>query len=212
MVMKLRILLLILGFSISSTFGSILQFDPASSAIHVHVPKTGLLSFAGHEHTIVATEFSASLFQRDRDLAPESISLEIKSGALLVTDEKLEEADRAKVRKNMLSGEVLSASEHPFIKLESSQINVMADDKWIIVGQLSIRGVSTKIKFPVAITTFSDGRLRAAGSVELTLADFGIAPVSAMGGMVSTGKSVTVRFELTSINPTPQLRDDIPTP
>ncbi|HSH08905.1 MAG TPA: YceI family protein, partial [Oceanipulchritudo sp.] len=81
------------------------------------------------------------------------------------------------------------------IVFESESIEVRDPAEWVIRGQLIIRDRSAPVEIVAAIDRYAEGRLRSRGTVELMLADFGIEPVSAVGGMMRTGKTVKIRFD-----------------
>ena len=198
MVMRLLLVLFSLSVLGHGSYGKELTFQPGASLLRVHIPKAGLLSFAGHEHIVDATDFHGVLQLTESGKIPESMELEISVAGLEVMDRALDSEDRAKVRANMLDTKVLSAETHPEIRFSSEQIDVKSDDQWVARGTLSIRGLNVETIVPVSIKWLSDGRLQASGWVKLSLADFGIKPVAALAGMVRTGKTVSIEFQLIS--------------
>ena len=171
-------------------------FGPQQSSIEVHVPKAGLLKAMGHEHTIVAREFSAAMVM-EGDI-PQSIHVTVPVNGLTVTDPHLDEESRQTVRTTMYSDEVLSGEKHPLITYESASIEIESEDLWNLTGRLTVAGQTSEMPLTVEVSGDGENQFRASGKVELSLHDFGIRPVSAMGGMIRTGKTVTVSFEFIS--------------
>ena len=184
------------GLLLASTAGGANTFTPALSHLEVFVPKAGLLSFAGHEHTIEATEFSGTLSWEDDK--PASLELSVPVAGLRVTDSKLSEEDREQVRADMVGEKVLLQSQFPVIRFEADRITVVSEEQWRVEGTVTVRGQSTSTGFPVEIEQPGENAVRAKGTVKLELADFGIKPVTALGGMIKTGDTVEVRFHFIS--------------
>jgi polyisoprenoid-binding protein YceI len=68
-------------------------------------------------------------------------------------------------------------------------------------GTLRVAGVEKEISLPLA-TTLRNGKLLVQGSVDLLMTDFGIAPPTAMMGVLKTDPKVTIRFETMLAKPT----------
>jgi polyisoprenoid-binding protein YceI len=183
-----------------ATGGSLL-FAPPESSLRVEVPKAGLMSFAGHEHTIEAGDFKGILLIDSPNQSPMRIDLSVATERLEVTDAQLDADTRGKVRKDMLSKQVLSSEAHPCIRFISNSITVVSEGHWQLEGKLSLAGSTSAVAFPVSIEWLSKDQLLAKGEVEVALKDFGIKPVSALGGLIRTGKTVRISFHFVSQNP-----------
>src|SRR5438045_3113325 len=91
------------------------QLDPAQSRVEIHVGKTGLFGFAGHEHEVVAGAFRGSAtFDPDR-AATSTVDLTFDAGALRVTGQGEPAGDAPKVQAAMLGPECLDAGRFPTI-------------------------------------------------------------------------------------------------
>jgi len=178
------------------------EFHAGASALEILVPKEGLLSFVAHEHVIEAAEFDAVLEWKDDGETPLSLVLQVPVEGLRVLDPDLEDGEREKVRSHMMSADVLGRNDFPVIVFESESIEVRDPAEWVVRGQLTIRDRSAPVAIVAAIDRYADGRLRARGTAELALADFGMQPVTAVGGMMRTGKTVEIRFDFIGTIPT----------
>ena len=68
-------------------------------------------------------------------------------------------------------------------------------------GVLRVAGVEQDVTLPV-VTTMRDGKLLVFGSLDLLMTDFGIAPPTAMMGLLQTHPKVTVTFPAVLVRPT----------
>jgi polyisoprenoid-binding protein YceI len=64
------------------------------------------------------------------------------------------------------------------------------------VGTLTIAGKENPVTMDVAATRFTDGTIKATGTVPIKMTAFGVQPPSAMFGTIKTGDEVKVKFEL----------------
>lgn len=67
-------------------------------------------------------------------------------------------------------------------------------------GTLRVAGVAKEVVLPL-VTSLRNGKLLVLGSVDLDMTDFGIAPPTAMMGMLKTDPKVTVTFETVLAKP-----------
>ena len=69
------------------------------------------------------------------------------------------------------------------------------------IGMLDVAGVQREITLDL-VTSLRDGKLLVKGTLDLLMTDFGIAPPTAMMGMLKTDPKVTIRFETVLARPT----------
>ena len=69
------------------------------------------------------------------------------------------------------------------------------------IGMLDVAGVRREITLDL-FTSLRDGKLLVKGTLDLLMTDFGIAPPTAMMGMLKTDPKVTIRFETVLARPT----------
>jgi polyisoprenoid-binding protein YceI len=91
----------------------------------------------------------------------------------------------------MLSSEVLDARKYPDIAFTSTAIESAGPDRWTVTGRLSIHGETRS-------TTFSVVRLggRYRGTAVVKQRDFGIQPISIVGGTVKVKDELKVEFDI----------------
>ena len=129
----------LVGFSTSVSAETYAISEEASS-LEVHVPKAGLFSFAGHEHTIVAKRFAGSLDWDPADPKLARLELTVSVKDLAVTDESLSAKNRQKVWNNMVSEAVLNMAAQAQITFVSETIVVSSPTVWTVNGLLNVGG------------------------------------------------------------------------
>ncbi len=180
----------------------------ADSYIAVRVDKGGLFSaFAGHQHGVLATDWSADVCFDPAQPEATKVHLTVVTPALRIdTPEARRRAgleadngpgpdDVAEIQNKMLAPENLAAAEHPAIRFESRSTRLLRDDQIEVEGDLTIRERTTKATFPTQVHVQPDGRVDFSGQVELKQTDFGIKPVS-IGGVVNVKDQVTALFRV----------------
>ena len=94
----------------------------------------------------------------------------------------------------------LKANLHPEIVFTLSRLEKKPGGATAF-GTLKVAGVEKEIVLPL-VTTLRNGKLLVLGSVDLLMTDFGIAPPTAMMGVLKTDPKITVRFETVLAKPT----------
>ena len=167
--------------------------EPTGTVV-IHVPRAGFLRFLGHSHRIEARDVSVAVDWPGGEAAPVSVSVEVPVDALEVTDGEPSEENRAKVREEMLGPKVLDAENHPVVRFVSSAITKLGSGGWRAAGTLTVRGVDRAVTLDVEPRPGEDGIFSASGRIELRPADYGIAPVTALGGTVRTADTIEIKF------------------
>lgn len=181
------------------------EVDAEASELVAVLHKAGLLRFLGHEHGILARNWTAQVRWDRDDPAASSIVvtvpvqfLEIDSpearAAADVDPDGPEGEDLEEIRDKMVGPEQLDAASYPEIRFESGRIEPDGDDGLRIHGTLSIHGHDREVEVPARIT-LEDGGLRVSGELEIEHRDFGIEPVS-IGGVVKVANEIDIRFDV----------------
>ena len=159
--------------------------DTKHSALTIHVGKAGALSAFGHEHEIRGAIASGSA----ETGAHPSVEVHVEARALRVIDKDASEKERATVQSTMLGPEVLDSERFNFIVFKSRSAEPAGEGKWILHGDLTLRG---KIK-PVNVqVSLEDGRYTGEAVVKQT--DFGIKPPGKAG--VRAKDEVRIGFDV----------------
>lgn len=190
---------LLLGWAASmSTAADDYVIVEARSAVTVHVGKTGLLSFAGHLHEVLAP-VSGTIIADRANPAGSSVDLIFAGARLRVAPEGEPKGDAAKVEAVMRGPEVLDVTRFPEIRFQSKKVAAREASPGVyelsLAGALSLRGVTREIAVPVRVAL--DGRtLTATGNTTLRHDWFGMKPVSAGGGTVKVANEIRLDFRI----------------
>lgn len=160
--------------------------DSEKSVMTVRVLKTGFFSAFGHEH-----EISAPIQQGSFTEGNPSVELTVDAHKLRVKDKDVSDKDRAEIQETMLGPKVLDSGKFQEIRFRSTQVDRLGEGKWMVHGDLTLRGQTRPVKVEVE---GQNGHYR--GSAEVKQKDFGITPVTAAGGAVKTKNELRVEFEI----------------
>jgi polyisoprenoid-binding protein YceI len=169
--------------------------DPAQSRVEIHVGKTGLFGFAGHEHEVVAGSFHGSAtFDPDR-VAASAVDLTIDAAALRVTGQGEPAGDVPKVQAAMVGPTCLDAGRFPTIRFVSSAVAEAAaagagGRDLTLHGDMTLHGVTRPLALHVHLEIAAD-HLDATGKTLLRQTDFGITPIS-KAGVVKVKDELTI--------------------
>ena len=173
--------------------------DTGASAVRIHVGKTGVFGFAGHEHEIAARA-EGTVVSDPADLARSSVSLTFDAKAIEVVASEDEPAkDVPKVQAVMIGPEVLDVSRFPAITFRSRSVagkEISAGGFEIqVTGDLSLHGVARGLTLPMRVEV-KEGTLTATGKTVLRHTDFGMKPVSAGGGTVKVKNEIGIDYRI----------------
>lgn len=173
--------------------------DPAGSHVVVHVGKTGLFGFAGHEHEVRASLGHGTLTFDPAHVDASSADLRFDARALRVADQGEPPKDVPKVQAAMVGPDCLDVRRFPEIRFVSRTIAAKDSARGglevTVRGTLTLHGVSREVTVPVHVTIGSN-LLSATGTMALKQTDFGIKPI-AVAGVVKVQDEV--RIELTLV-------------
>jgi polyisoprenoid-binding protein YceI len=172
--------------------------DSAASSVMVHVGKTGIGSFAAHEHDVAAPALRGQVLADLEELSRSSVDIEVNARALKITgDEPAQDAH--KVQQTMSGPKVLDVLRFPIIRFRSREVTGqrLAPDRYdlTIAGELSLRGATKPVTVPIQLEVRGDA-LTGTGKMLVKQTDFGIEPVAAGGGLVKVADEVTVTFRI----------------
>lgn len=169
------------------------------SAVRIHVGKSGLFGFAGHEHDIVAPVAQGTVVADPADLGRSSVTLSFDAAALKVTGEGEPAKDVPQVQAKMVGPEVLDAARFRSISFRSRSVTGKEVKAGVydlqVTGELDLHGVSRSLTLPLRVEVAADA-LTATGKTTLRHSDFGMQPVSAGGGTVKVKNEIGVDFRI----------------
>ena len=174
----------------------VLRVDPAVSHIVIEVYRGGSLARLGHDHVIASHDVQgfvapgirrADLYiQLDR-LAVDEPDLRKEAGF----DTQPTEEDIAGTRRNMLNA--MEAAAFPFALVRIVQGE--GQNAQVFDVTVDAHGVKRTAQAPIQVE-MRGGALVASGRIALKQTDFGIAPLSVLGGAIQVKDDVTVRFAI----------------
>jgi hypothetical protein len=181
------------------------ELDAGESWLVVVTHRSGLLSFLGHEHAIVPSEWSADLCLAEPVPTGAGGTLDIPTAALVIDSDSARalaglgggpDADKVReLQDKMLDAEHLDAQGFPRIRLEARAQQAADGGTTVARVDLTLHGVTRELEAPVAIEADGEGRLLLSGELRIRQRDFGIEPES-IAGVVKVADPVVVRFRI----------------
>ncbi len=174
------------------------RVDPSASRLTVHVGKTGLFSFAGHEHDVIAAAFKGEVGADPDNLAGSSVHLVFESSGLRLSSPGDAPADVPKIEEAMRGPGVLDVARFPEVRFDSRTVTGRrgGDGAWAVevTGDLRLRAASRPLVLPLRVEIAGD-TLTATGKTTLKQTDFGIEPIS-VGGVVKVKNELAVEYRI----------------
>ncbi len=202
-----------------------------ASDLYVVTHRSGLLSFLGHEHSIIPMDWEGEACLPDSMVPGARGLLTLSTPSLIIDSDSARnlaglgkgpgEADRNDIQETLLDESHLSAEGYPEIRLESTVEEVLAgasegtgkgESEVRLRSRLSVRGMTREYPHEVRVERTGDGGLQIAGTLEVRQTEFDIEPESIFG-MVKVSDPVDLHFRLVTA-PTGQScsPDSIPIP
>lgn len=171
------------------------------SLVTIAVGKSGLFSFAGHQHEVVAPSVTGEVIVNPDHLAGSSVVLSFEASALRVTGKGEPAEDVPKVQANMVGPKVLDAVRFPAVSFRSVGVSGRGAGAgaWDleVLGDFALHGVSKRLKLPLRAEIGGD-TLTASGSAVLRQTDFGIKPMS-VAGVVNVKDELVVSYRIVAL-------------
>ena len=201
MIARLSWVLMLLCLRPAAAASRTFAIDSNASNVRAHVGKTGIGSFAGHEHEVVARSMQGEVVADFEDLSRSSVDVTVSARALTVSEEGEPAGDAPKVQHAMRGPNVLYAARYPAIRFRSRRITGKqlspGSYELTIAGDLSLHGAAKGIEVPLRVELNGD-TLTGTGKMVVKQTDFGIKPTMAAGGLVQVEDEVTVTFRITA--------------
>ena len=173
--------------------------DGTASTATAHLGKTGIGSFAGHEHNVDARTIQGEIVLDAEDLTKSSVDLIVDARSLKVREEGEPEGDAPKVQQAMRGPEVLDVGRYPTLHFGSNAVSgkqtAPGTYDLTVAGEFSLHGVVKSLTLPIHLEV-RDTALTASGKFVLKQTDFGIEPTSAAGGLVKVENEVPITFRI----------------
>jgi polyisoprenoid-binding protein YceI len=175
------------------------SLDSKESNVQAHVGKTGIGSFAGHEHLILAPSLQGDVNADLEDLPSSTVEVLVNARAMTVSEEGEPKGDAPKVQQAMRGTNVLNVARFPLIRFRSREVSgkkISATSYELRVqGELSLHGIVKPIVLPLKVEVQGD-TLTADGKISLKQSEFGMKPTTAAGGLVQVEDEVPVTLHI----------------
>jgi polyisoprenoid-binding protein YceI len=184
--------------------------DPGQSALVVQVFKDGVAARLAHDHVVQARAFSGTVAYDPQKLDASTIEVKVEVGSLRADEPATRRKfglegepsakDRADIEAAMKSDGQLDAARFPSITFASTSIAKQSDGRFLVVGRLTIRGVTQEVKFPAQIAT-EGGLLRGRAQFTFKQSSFGYQPYRAALGAIKNKDEVVLHIDLAAKAP-----------
>lgn len=172
---------------------------PQCGAIRIKTFKEGLLSPLGHDLTLEASEWRATVRIDRLDPPAGAVELDVAvPGLRVVAPEDLGDKDREEILRNIRS-DVLHTAKFPKVRFRSTDSEVRCTSEeggtLHLEGELEIHGVSRKTPLQVHFQKTDKG-LRVRGETALRQTEFGVKPYKAPLGVIKVRDEVRVLWDI----------------
>jgi hypothetical protein len=170
--------------------------DDAQSLVTVTVRRSGTLSRLGHDHVVASRTLAGFAAPDDgradlhfllADMSVDEPALRAEAG--LDTQPSAEAIEGT--RTNMLT-RVLEADRYPQVLLHAEPL---AGASGILRLSITLHGVTRSFDVPTLVE-HSEGAIVASGALQLRQTDFGITPMSLLGGAIAVRDEIDLGFRI----------------
>jgi polyisoprenoid-binding protein YceI len=180
------------------------RLDNKTSRSTVKAFATGLLSFAAHSPTFLATDLKGVIDVEADHLNRMKVEVTVNVNSLEIIDH-VSVADRQEIEGRMRR-EVLETSRYPEIVFRSTDVSLspIARGRHHIrmIGPLSLHGATHRFQVEGELVVYDDA-LRIRGERPLAMPDYGIKPVTALGGTIRLKDEVMLSYDLAFLREAP---------
>ena len=184
------------------------RIDPSKSSLVVQIFRDGVAAKLGHDHVVQATTFSGRVTFDSSAPEASSVAVQVHAATLEADDAETRRkfrlegqptaADVAEIEKSLKAEGQLDVSRFPTITFTSTTITPEAPDRYLIVGQLTIRGVTRPVRFPAKVT-MEGNVFRATATLSFMQSAFGYQPYRALLGAIRNKDTVTLHIDLVAV-------------
>lgn len=179
--------------------------DPVQSHIFVVTHRAGLFSFLGHEHAILAPEFTAALCLTPEEPSQSTMRVTVPTRSLVIDSDSARRlarlgggpgaGTRAEIARKLIDERRLHADAHPTLSFETVSIQRTRSDSLQVQGRLTIRGVQRDVTFPARLTTTDTTAVRLQARMRFKLSDFGVL-AETVAGVVKVSNDADLYVDL----------------
>ena len=200
--------LAIMGRPAASASAAAFKVDPSRSSLVVQIFRDGVAAKLGHDHVVQATAFSGSVTYDPSAPGLSSVAAQVHTATLKVDDAETRRkfglegqptaADVAEVEKSMKAEGQLDVSKFPTITFTSTTITPETPDRYLVAGQLTIRGVTRAVQFPANVMMMGNV-FRATATLTFMQSAFGYKPYGALLGAIKNKDAVMLHIDLVAV-------------
>ena len=167
----------------------VFEVDPARSLVVITVRRGGSLARLGHDHVVASHDVAgfvapadgrADLYFALERLVVDEAPLRAEAG--LETTPSADDIEGT--RRNMLAS--VEADKYPFAVVQIRNSGA---------ATVTLHGVTREVKIPIHVER-SAGEISATGRFEILQSDFGIVPLSVLGGRIQVLDRLELRFSI----------------
>ena len=174
--------------------------DTSASHVRIHLGRSGLLRFLGHDHEIDVPFVEGRVEVVEGDPTRSSVRLRFDPSRASVVPGSEPAGDIPKVEARMRGPEVLDVERYPEIVFGSSSVAGEALEpgryRLRVRGTLELKGRSFPVEIPLEVRQ-AGADIQARGEVEWRLRDLGIEPPS-VASVVNVADKFRMTFEITA--------------
>jgi polyisoprenoid-binding protein YceI len=171
--------------------------DLAQSQLSLTLVQEGLLSKKYPTHQVVVKNFSIAI-SLPRDERQTAVQVEAEARSFANADKTMSEFERRGFH-DVLHNKVLECDRFPAIHFKSASVSELKKNgdtrSFVLLGDLSLHGVTRRASFPVNVTLTAD-QLRATGEARLKQSDYGITPYSGNMGLIKISDELQINFSI----------------
>ena len=186
--------------------GPVYAVDPAASQVRIFVFRAGAAARLGHNHVLSAPKFEGYVSLPSEQATDARFELRVPLTELVIDDSNIRAEtggsfsgersadDIAGTRRNMLGERGLQADQFPIVRLRS----VAVEGDWpVLVAQVEVtlHGV-VRTQAVMLHVERNAAQLKVEGNFTLRQSDFGVTPLSALGGLIKVQDPVAISFRL----------------
>jgi polyisoprenoid-binding protein YceI len=197
-----------LGIGAGPAWAATFRVDPSRSSLVVQIFRDGVAAKLGHEHVVQASTFSGRVTYDSSAPGASCVAAQVHTATLKVDDPETRRrfrlggqpttTDLAEIEKSMKAEGQLDVSRFPMIIFTSTTITPETQDRYLVTGQLTIRGVTRAVRFRANVVV--EGNVfRATATLTLMQSAFGYQPYSALLGAIKNKDAVMLHIDLVAV-------------
>ena len=197
--------------TLRATAGRVFTLNPAQSAVRIYAFRSGKAAKFGHNHVLSAPDFQGFFHLAPDGSAASRFDLAFRLDQLAFDDPQHRAAlgpafasaisadDTASTRNNMLGDNNFQAARFPWVRIHSVQISGDAP-KYAARIAVELHGQTREMLVPLTVSGLPE-KLVVEGALVLQQSNFGVKPLSVLGGLLSVQDAVIVEFTLSGETP-----------